>query len=617
MARPGVARTGLPLQLQPEVHLGDARPDEDLRSRLASSYAALYPPPQTPVQVPEDGVRPLLTLRSADEVLATVPRESIPELRIAAKQVLARLMPHLTPPLGTVSVLEMTCLQTAQAGFDAGTAVLVRKTDQLTEQYVLPRVRVNLANGTHGMVNLPTFPAPRAHVLGRFEMDAGAPSLMGGPLTFLLSISPFLPPPWGVAATGTLTLIKIIGAELDKGPSPYEQLKTQLREFVITDDIRQQQGVLTEVSDHFQNMVSSLTMTLDQITTVDGGAEALGKYVDNEGLPKVRSANGQLWTLLLTRNVDNFDSVLALLVRGVSLDILLDTASVKIEALTAAVDKKNGDLAKFNQLAQQWIAHVGTIAKDIGASATEPWTDATIQAQLESTSWIPKIEAWMAKAKSERLAKISTDTYHVEVPSFAYAPARGYTWRDDWLPDNGENDNIVYATPPSGGWCCGDWVEHKDVADANLAAYRNKISSDVDAKFATHRQTVDSWATTIATLHELLPPLPTVAAPTVAPKADGLPTPQPPDWVNGASVRYTTAIVNTNGPSPNGPWSDEMKVGAKAFATLSDLEGSAAGDSLWIYRQTKTPGADWGPMTLVGIQKAPIPATYDDVYAGD
>jgi hypothetical protein len=606
----------LPFQLQPEIHLGDARPAVDIRARYAQLYETLYRPFPLPDTLRQAGPPALLTLKAANDLAAGMQSSIARDLRGAGEQLLEVFAPHLPPPLGEGSRFEVTCLHTDQAGYPAGTVVVVRTTDQLTEQYVLSHVHVDLEDGTRRLVNMPTRRAPTV-------VRVAEP--VRRTMSFFLSVSPFLPAPWGAITTGGLTLANMLMEMGDDTPAPHVELRKQLETVVITDDIRQQQGVLTEVSDHFTNMTASLTMKIEEITTTDGSIDALATYVDTEGLPKVRTANGQLWSLLQTRNVDDCDSALAMLVRGVSLGLLLETYSVQIEALRASVAKSNGKLQKFNDGANRWTFHVSTIAKDVGEKPTDPWTAETMKAQMESTAWIPKIEAWMAKAKSDRLGMISSDTYRIDT-SCGIEHILGWTWRDShytgpsdcprWVgPDGGELANVARDTVSSAD-CCGSIVQHKDQADEALAAHRNSVSAAIDAAFASAAGTVDSWTTVIASLHELLPPSTPTKAPTVGAKSGGAATPQPPDWVSGSAVRYAVAAVNAKGPSPNGPWSSELKVGSTAFATLTGFPVSATQDALWLYRQVRRPGEDWGDMALVTILPIPLPSSYDDTDAG-
>jgi hypothetical protein len=442
-------------------------------------------------------------------------------------------------------------------------------------------------------------------------------------MSVFLSVSPFLPPPWGAVTTGALSVFNVLLEGLDRATgshvSPYEELRKSIEKFAISNDLRHDHGVLIDVGKGFHSETRLQTTSLDKLTAWDGALEALKTYIDREGLSKLRTAAADIWTILETRTTHDFDTALHLLLSAIDLRLLLESASIKLEALEASVAQKNGQLDRFNEFAGKWMAHVDAVSATVG-SHIDPgsWNDEAIESALADVGWIPNIEAWMERAKRRRLALIS-DTYrYTQTSQGEYmGPSwtrEGWTWKDNDLGADGDaHRNVVWDTRES---CCHD-EEHKDTAELDLALYRHAVAKKVDSGFADYRQAIGGWVTYIAAFKELIPAVTPQTAPHVEPMKDGPPIGGGRFWVGGARMRYAFMAVDKKGPSQRGPWSNELNVGATKFATVSGFPPMNNIDAIRVMRQVALPGGDWANERMVKIVPAPGVARFDDVSDDD
>lgn len=609
----------LPLQLQPVIRVASHVSGIDSRERLRECYSQVLPSPVSEDDLAHIVDLPLFDVPSTAELMAALDRASQRLVRIKAQKLTERLAPHLPPACGTVIRNEVSCITAEQQGYPRGTVVLVRESDQVTEQYLIRFIRIDPSDGGVSAARIPEKVSPSADSQDIRPMaDAGnvASQLIGAGM----AVTPFLPPPYNVAATATLALTNlIIGWLKDAGPqppSPFDTLKNSLESYITDDDIRAQQGILRGVNDHFGNQASSQTQPIDNLISIDGGIKDLENALENRFIPDAEGAIDQLYSILLTRNTDSYGPCLATLTSGITLDLVLQNGLAMIGAVDASIAYRHKDMDQYDSAMSSWLGRVKTITKDIGTSRTDPWDDAAIGVGLDSASYVPKIEAWMAKAKKDRLAKI-TDTHRgekKEASGDAYLVYSGWTFADSHEEgDGGELANLVVDDPGDG--CCADPIQHKDIADANRAAYVTKVSQQVDNLFAPHRQVMATWATFIAGLHELLPPDAPPKPASVGPMKGGASVPQG-EWVEGAQVRYALTAVNTKGPSPSSDWSDPMTVGRTAFTTIGGFGPAPTADTLQVYRQIMPPRGAWGARQAVGVVMTPLPTTYDDQDTG-
>jgi hypothetical protein len=621
------AQSAIPSQLRPVIRLRLPPGDGDPYVRLLRRYAALLPgytEAELRTDVPaSDAAATLLDLSDGEAVLVHLNEEAKASLRARADMLTHFVEPHLPADIGSTRLF-VTCLGAEQQGFAAGTVVMERASELITEQYIFPHVRIDLESGKPALVGLAARPSVAARVIHPLESTGLQPVHTG--LSVLLSVAPFLPPPWGAFATGGLTILNMIFDHADKlgqpHTSPYEELRKQLENFIIGDDLRADQGILLDVGGEFAARSKTLTTPLDQLTSWDDDLVKLQKYIDGEALSKLRTAGSDIWTILNSRTTHNFGTALNLMISAVDLRLLLESASTQLEALQASVAQKNSQLDRFNSLAKTWMEHVNTISELIGQHA-EPasWTDDSIKTAMENTPWIPRIEAWMEKAKRDRMKMISPATYrylepYMQMPDPKMRKERrwGWTWTDtDVSTLSQEFPNAVFDTH---GSCCST-TEHKTDADQALTAHRTEITTQIDTGFAQSQLSVKGWRTYVDSFKELLPYAPPAAKLQVAAKKDGPALPHPPFWVQGARMQYALVAVNTKGPSLRGPWSDELKVTTNAFATLSGFPPMTGIDSLRIMRQVAPPGGAWGNERTVGVMLAPGAAQFDDTNDDD
>jgi len=632
----------VPIQLTPVILIGCARPDIDVLDRLRICYASLIPSNDRTINAltSEHANAPLLDLAMPDALKARVAPDVAAALDGPSKTLYRMIGQRLAPPVGNGVVSYVTVLDRAQAGLDAGTVVFVRKSDALTEQYVFPFLRVDLATGSHGAVGLsdlaPTRRARRAVELA--EEASLADTTPGGVksgVSLLLAISPFLPPPWGVAATGLLTVFNMLLDRSDK--SPYETLKQQMEEFQIADDLKNLgRAPLTNASTQLDNMLAALTTKVEDLKTISGDVATLWAYIDGDsaqyidaqhpityflgtGLATVNAANAFLWETLKTQDDTNFDATMGVFVSGVTLQLLMYKLSVQLRALAARTHQLDNNASAFDKQTETWTGQLRRIAIDIGVDpdtgkvTTKAPVDMgpdDITQGLASDAWLPRLHAWFAQTRSKRLGLISPAIYRTTLyisegrvdgstgGRWACEVRDGvWTWKDSrvpgdgFIPDGGEKQNCVPDT--NDGSCCAANIEHKDEAQKNFDAYVNKIKTDLDTAFKPHLDTVDAWATFISNFHELLPASPPAATLTVAALTGGAAAGSNGAWVKGNVLRYAVATVDTKGPSTKGPWSPDFTVGDTAGAVISGLRAPPGTDSLWLYRQVRRPGVDW------------------------
>ena len=150
---------------------------------------------------------------------------------------------------------------------------------------------------------------------------------------------------------------------------------------------------------------------------IDGGIRYFFEDL-NLGFTITEAATAELYSILSTCTVDDFSSCLDTLVSGITLELTLEHARTMIEAAEASIAYRQQTVTHeqkymdaFNQAHTAWTAAVVNIETDVGVGRTD-WDDDTAikDAMAGSSSYIPKIEAWMAKVRRDRLKQIG-DTY--------------------------------------------------------------------------------------------------------------------------------------------------------------------------------------------------------------
>ena len=468
-----------------------------------------------------------------------------------------------------------------------------------------------------------------------------------------MSVTPFLPPPFGPGATGLLAVFNfVLGLKNAPTPpkTPLQELKESLEAYYAEEDLNTQLAILAGQRKHFVN--SSLVTQpppdntsppgeaapalnlkpIDQLTAEDIEGDIadlltdLGSPATTGMLKAVSDANDQIWKRLKMCTSDNFDETLGSLISGVTLQLTLENAWIEITAINASFASRHKDMHSYGTSVSKWTGRINGAANDIGKSHIGAWDEASIEGVdgLQSTSYIPGIEAWMAQAKAQRLQQISDvhrSTWSEEQWAFdpngghaTQVSHNGWSWNDAGDPEN-QSDKANMQEDTDGEHFWSDPVEHKDPAVASHDAYVEKISQKVDDGFKSHRDLMQTWLTFLDGFHELLPP-DAPPSPQASPMQGGSAVPQGA-WVEGAEVQYALSAVNKKGPSALSDWSDSFKIGKTAFATLTGLGPAPAADSLTIYRQIRPPGEQWSDPIATDTIQSPFPPTYNDTFVGD
>ncbi len=232
-----------------------------------------------------------------------------------------------------------------------------------------------------------------------------------------MSVTPFVPPPFGPAATGALAVFNFLLGMNQKATlpnNPFEKLKDSLETFYTESDLNTQLAILAGQRAHLVNspVVQGLPTPIEQLTDADINGD-IADLFNNLGdtscgwIKTVSDANDQIWKLLKASNTDNFQETLGSLISGITLQLLMENASIMIKAIDASVAYRHKEMDNYGKYVSSWTARVQTVANDIGNTHVGAWDKAAIKDGLEGSSRIPQIEAWMAQAKEQRLNQIS------------------------------------------------------------------------------------------------------------------------------------------------------------------------------------------------------------------
>jgi hypothetical protein len=596
------------------AHAGDI----DVPKRVGECVALFVADPAR-VEAYVAGVDPTLALFDVPDpapLYAALSPSELVAIKRAADQFEQTLLPYLPPPLGTVTLLQLSCLTADQGELKEGMVVLVRKSDVVIEQYAFPFVRVDRRNGARALA-LPARPAPPK--LG-IHANANGPRVAQEVIGAVMAVTPFFPPPFGAAATGVLAVVNLIiglaAPEAPAGPSPLDIATQSIEKYIADLTLSKWAGDLKSTFDEFTNTANSQKESIDSLSAINGGVQYLRDMLKDRWTPDLVTTNGEVYDHLKTCSVTDFSSTLCLLTSGLTSELILYHAQIAIAAVDASIQYRHQDLEGYRNAAALVSTLAGAAAEDVGASDSGDWTEEQITKGMASSSYLPKIEAWMAKVTKDRLAQISGLTrfqreYVNNGPYFDI----GWTFTDSGTSgDQGALANSVHDT--EGEHCCDDRVEHKDVAEQKLAAYRAAIAKQVDDGFAPHRQVMASWTTYIANLLALLPPdVPPVPHVSLAPPG-GAGTPSG-DWVSGDAVRYSLMARGTKGPSPASDWSEPLTIGATVGAVLGGITHVDGAVVIVVLRQIRRhDSAEWSDAKQIAALAAPFPATYSDVSTG-
>lgn len=663
------------MQLTANIFLGDYEPDFDAQVHLAKCYEALGQ------RCPTSAILELLDVPDQEAVLGDQPAGRSNTLASQANFLAATVGPHL--PAADHAEVQVSALTSAQNGLTAGTVVLVRRTAAVTEQYAFPFLQVDLRAGRYAVAGLDALPKPPSPGgAGRTPrvMPMMTPREAGkDSLSFLLAVAPFLPPPYGAAATGALTVLNmLVDATAPKPPNPYAELKADLESFLRLQDLKDKAvDPLNTVDKMVSDSIGDLSSGPGSDTPIqdldDMPAEliTLWSYIDGpiieytkngptpcafdgEGWTTTLAAATSLWGSLGSLDETECTDVLALFLRAVTLQVMLAKLSIQARALACNLHQKDNNATAFAAQTKVWCGQVGQIADSLGVDkqtgqadskwmvAWDEWTDDLITEGKAQSGWVPRIRAWYAGMRKNRVStRYISDLYRVDLPlpGLPTRPDANYgavlikvgtwTWTDshdttstDYTghnPDHGEYNNRTYDTKGEG--CLPDDVQHKDLAEAARNKYMKQVQANLDVAFADTFATVAAWGTLISEFYEILPPGKPAGIRTVSAPSSGAPADTTGTWKKGTILRYSVSAVNEDhGPGPASKPSPEYKVGDLRGAVLGGLPNPQGADSLWLYRQARTSEQHWASAEdamIVGIITADpatkaMPLTYTD-----
>jgi hypothetical protein len=635
--------------LMPVLRIAARDPGFDVSRRFRDCIAGFLPPIGGPKSLASDiDGTPIADLTSLlfdidrtgqllvvpDPALgyARLPANVRKSVQVAADALLRTVEPYLAPSLGTVTRLELSCLSTSQSELAVGTVVLVRQSDEVTEQYAFPNIRIDPGSGVFGRVPSSASVRPMSdshsrgiHILAGKET---AEKVIGA----AMAVTPFFPPPVGPVLTGALAVANLVLGLLpdadSKGPTPLELATKSIESFTTDSFLKMFAGTIAAQANQFSNACQSQKDNVDTLSSIDGGISDMLKMLRQVSTPLVVTTNGQLYEYLKSCDTTNFEKSLSLLVSGITTELLMYHAQMAIRSVEASIQYRHQHLVGYHNATSALTALAGTVALDIGTTHSGDWTEELITSIMgQSTSYMPKIEAWMAKAKSDRLAKISSATPWTEIGGGGYQSnpwgggyvvnTCGWTFTDQGIDgDHGQLAN--YIENSAGARCSDHDIEHQDTVQQNMLTYKTTIAKAVDTAFAPHQTVMASWTTYIADLLTLLPPaipkVPTVSAPPTG----GTATPAG-EWVVGDDVRYALmARRDKGGLSPASDWSKPLAIGNTLGAVLSGIQPVDGADSIVVVRQFRPRGAaDWSPESeQVAVLQPPFPASYTDTNPG-
>ena len=201
-----------------------------------------------------------------------------------------------------------------------------------------------------------------------------------------MSVAPFMPPPFGVVATGTLDLYNFLLGQAQATtppPNPFSELKDSLDAFYTDSKLNTQLAKLAGQHANFVNstVVQRLTTPIDQLSKADIDGQIqdllddLGDTSKDGMLSKVSDANDQIWQLLQQCNTDNFEATLGSLISGITLQLVLQNAAIEILAINGSFFYRQKDMLYYSTYVSKMTGRVGTAANEIGTTHIGAWDD--------------------------------------------------------------------------------------------------------------------------------------------------------------------------------------------------------------------------------------------------
>lgn len=608
-------------RLLPTIRISAHQPGLDVATRLGECLAGFVRDPQLLDQLLAgiDPNAPLFEVADAAQLYATLG----PKQRVATRTssaTLAKLLESvLAPPVGEVTSEKITCLVSDD---DQRPVVLVRETSALTEQYLFPRVTVDT---TTGRISFAPASAPAHRGIIAHDGWQTGQQIVGA----AMAVTPFLPAPFGPIITGGLSVINLIFGLAADGKqstkSPLDDAVTAIENFVNDTALKGFAGSISAQTGEFTHAMKAQTQDINALADVDGGLTDFRDSTQYTWIPGVVTPNGQLFTFLKGCDVTNFDKTLSLLVSGITTELVMYHALVAVNAADASIQFRHRSLRAYGSAVTKVTGAAGTAANDIGTWHVGDWGDDEMTTTIEddTAAYIPRIDAWMAKARKDRMAQISTELIRIDPFKEKKQDPEGYdastvhvggwTFTDSSIGgDNGRLANVVWDTETDD--CNPKTTEQKAQAQTKLDNYRNSINAGIDNSFAPHRDKMGSWITYLTSITDLMPPgLPSI--PTVTLATSGTATPAG-DWKDGDQVRYALMAKSDHGPSPASDWCKEITISGCVGATIGGITPVPGAKSIVVLRQFRPKGGDWGDVEQAAALAAPFPDTYTDITQG-
>jgi hypothetical protein len=656
---------GIPPALYPVIRLGDGAPGVDLQARLTACYAAVAPSDAT-AATGGSATAPLLAVTKADGLTGHIPAAALKALVADEQQLVATLEKHLPAPMGTVKDQYTALTLAAQDRIPAGTPVFVRQTDQLVEQYALTRLVVDLKDGALSQVGGPEqrHPVQRPPVM----IHAGSPVV-----SLLLSVSPFLPPPWGLGLTFGLSLLNLLTdtpPASDPLQSEFQALNAGIQQLLAASTKDPLDNVSRKVDQMMKAKALSTGKLQDLKPPFDASVQNLRVYLDGdhpdgtntpegndpptfflgEAFQLLDQAQATIWNNLQGCDDANFDANLGLMIRCLALRMSVQKQSIQLRAVSAKFRQQQGLMDSFDLEVRTWLEQIDGVmtdywdpkmVPDIGPGDALPAPGTLTSAQIMAilgdnttppgtTAWVPLLVAWLEKIRAARLALISGPirvdpnaggTYshngvnypgdHTNYLGPWGSNTIGWTWRDPRFGKTYDNDKAHLWPDYYAHHCDQTKTQDFDNCLNERSTYATGIKNGVDGRTKQARDNLAAMGTLIKNLQDLLPPGAPTQVPKVAALTGGGPARVDQTWTAGNVVRYRVMLQNAKGPGPAGSWSDPHVIGTTKGAVVSGLQLEAPAESIQLQRQVRTSTQSWdlAGQALTLTTLAPDPTT--------
>ena len=597
-----------PAGYRPVIRLVSTHPGMDPATYLAHAIGHVYP--ELPAPDSQRLVRQSLSAGALTLVDHAALRTAVPDAVAELEQQAALVDQRARAYFGDLpdSLVSSTTSLVATAAPDAvpaGSVVWVRTGSMGTLQLAFPLLGVDLATGQvqERQEQPPTTPVRAMAATTFAAMDSGgmtAHSFASAAVSVASSVSWALPPPWNVGVTAGLSVLQMILGATDQptGPSPMDQLKTSLEQYIASQDLKDRSGNMADFSSSLVSRTVLLDFTPDDIDSVGlSYLQDFRQFVlhDATGASRVHDdithllddLNAQLTgadgsPVAADKVLVSCPDVLNLACTGVTLWLTGMKAVMQVKACQVSKALSSGDASSYvgtdlthpDDLNSWWSDYGVIRATLLGAQR-----DGTVL----SSGWADQLADWINNLTTSRLAQIGPvqEATHVTTEWIGVATAEGGTaykasvsthgWR---FIDQADGDEWAhfFADTTTGGDAChsGTVVSHQADAVAAYDAHLTGVNKQIDDTLAGATGQVAAWKSKLADFAQQVPAQAPSTSPTVTVSTSGTATPSGL-WVSGAQVQYAVVFKNEAGPSAPGPWSQPTDITSFAGATVSQI----------------------------------------------